>query len=521
MGLLEGFVYKVAQEPWEVEAVHALNGKTNAEETIYVVCVHEERRQLAGMLAFRDQRPFALENKLSNLDVHLPEGRSLCEVQLLVVEEEFRYTRISQGLIAHLVRHAMDCGYDLAIISGTIGQIKLYTYLGFIPFGPMVGAESAQCQPMYLTLEAYSELKGRYHSFCKETEELGNDDTMLFNFLSAPVDFLNSAKDVNKEKPSSCHSVAFMDDFQNVRRQLCELANTKQVQVMMGAGTLANDAVAAQLSLLCQTGLILVSGEFGNRLVNNANGAKLFFHTLEVAEGETFSCAEIETVLNKNPDIKWIWGTHCETSTGVLNDIEMYQQICDDRELKLCLDCISSLGTVPLDLSKVYLASASSGHGLATRSGLAMVFHNHDFEPAPDDVPSVLDLGLYQQADGLPFTVEPKLIHVLLDALNQYDWEQRYLEVRDWSKSIRRKLAEIDAPILAADSCAMPAVITIALPELHSSEAIGDVLKNQGVLISYRNDYLLERNWIQACMMGSEHKPTEKFVRLLKKELTR
>jgi len=65
----------------------------------------------------------------------------------------------------------------------------------------------------------------------------------------------------------------------------------------------------------------------------------------------------------------------------------------------------------------------------------------------------------------------------------------------------------------------MPAVVTIALPEMHSSEAIGDTLKDHGVLISYRSNYLLERNWIQACMMGAENKTPEKFVRLLKKQL--
>ena len=83
----------------------------------------------------------------------------------------------------------------------------------------------------------------------------------------------------------------------------------------------------------------------------------------------------------------------------------------------------------------------------------------------------------------------------------------------------RRKLAEIDVPILAPDACAMPAVVTIVLSSIHSSESIGDTLKQHGVLVSYRSSYLLERNWIQACMMGAEHKPAEKFIRLLKQEL--
>ena len=149
MGLLEGFIFKIAAQPWEIEAVHELNYKTFVEEipqhepnyekkladkfheeNTYIVCVHQERSILAGMIAFRDKRPFSLDKKLENLDTYLPEGRSLCEIRLLAVEEEYRYTRISQGLIAQLVQHAIDCGHDLAVISGTVHQIKLYRFFG-------------------------------------------------------------------------------------------------------------------------------------------------------------------------------------------------------------------------------------------------------------------------------------------------------------------------------------------------------------------------------------------------------
>ncbi|MDZ8118053.1 GNAT family N-acetyltransferase [Pontiella agarivorans] len=538
MGLLAGFIYKVAREDWEIEAVDALNYKTFVEEipqheanperklrdrfheeNTYIICVHEDQRVLAGMIAFRNKRPFSLDKKLENLDSYLPPDRSLCEIRLLAVEEEFRYTRISQGLIATLVQHAIDCGHDLAVISGTVRQIKLYKFLGFISFGPLVGIEKAQYQPMYLTLEAYKGLKTRSRSFAIDEPELATDDTMLFNFLPGPVDFGKQVVEVYKEKPSSHRGNDFVNDFQNSRKLLCELVGSRQVQILMGPGTLANDAVAGQLSLLCSTGLILVSGEFGHRLTKNANGAKLFFHTLEIPEGESFSRKMIEQQFKQHPEIDWVWATHCETSTGVLHDIEMLQSVCEAHEAKLCLDCISSLGTVPVDLSGVYLASGTSGKGLASISGLCMVFHNHDLQPEPDDLPCVLDLGIYQKQAGIPFTIQSNLVYALLAALQSHDWKKRFADVRDWSASIRRKLAEIDAPILAPDSCAMPAVVTIALPEMHSSERIGDKLKEHGVLISYRSDYLLERNWIQACMMGAEHKPAEKFIRLLRKEL--
>lgn len=538
MSLLDNFVFKIATEPWEFEAIHALNYKTFVEEipqhdanqekklvdkfheeNTYIICVNDETRTLAGMIAYRDARPFSLDQKLENLDSYLPESSALCEIRLLAVEEEFRYTRISQGLIAQLVEHAIDCGREIFVISGTVRQIKLYKYLGFVPFGPLVGSEDAQYQPMYGSVSDYRTLQNKSRSFAKEVPELANDAATAFNFLPGPVDFSKQVKEVYGEKPCSHRSDVFAKDFQKVRNQLCSLVNTKHVQVLMGPGTLANDAIAGQLSLMGRPGLILISGEFGRRLVRNANGAKLFFETLEIPEGHAFQRSDLEQALKDNPGIEWIWGVHCETSTGVLNDLEMYKQFCADRGIKLCMDCISSIGTVPVDLSGVYLASGTSGKGLASITGLALVFHNHELQPAPDYLPCVLDLGIYQASDGIPYTIQSNLVYALLAALNTHDWQKRFEDVRGWSRSIRRKLAEIDAPILAPDSCAMPAVVTIVLPEIHSSERIGDALKKHGVLISYRSNYLLERNWIQACMMGAENKPAEKFVRLLKKEL--
>ncbi|MDE0960713.1 MAG: aminotransferase class V-fold PLP-dependent enzyme [Planctomycetota bacterium] len=538
MNLLDGFIYKIAELPWEIEAVHALNYKTFVEEipqhqpnvekvltdkfhrqNTYIICVDEERKILAGMIAFRHQRPFSLDSKLENLDSYLPENRSLCEIRLLAVTEKYRFTRISQGLIAQLVQHATDCGYDMAVISGTIHQAKLYKFLGFVPFGPVVGSGDAQYQPMYLTVEAYSDLKTRSSSFARDSDELANDDRLAFNFLPGPVDFSKPVQDAHSEPPCSHRGPEFAQDFGQTRRLLCEMTGAARVQLLMGPGTLANDAIAAQLGLLQQVGLVLVSGEFGRRLVNNARGARLSFETFEIAEGAAFERHHLEQALDQNPDARWVWATHCETSTGVLNDIDIYQQVCQERRVRLCLDCISSLGTVPVDLSGVYLASATSGKGMASIAGVAMVFHNHELASAPEQIPCAIDLGLYQQSDGIPYTIQSNLVHALLASLKVHDWQSRFEEVRRWSTSIRSQLHEIGVSALAPESCAMPSVVTIALASHHCSEEIGDALKKHGVLVSYQSRYLRDRNWIQACRLGADSQPAEKLVRLLRKKL--
>ena len=56
--------------------------------------------------------------------------------------------------------------------------------------------------------------------------------------------------------------------------------------------------------------------------------------------------------------------------------------------------------------------------------------------------------------------------------------------------------------IIASDSDAAPAVITIALPAALSSLEVGRRLDGLGYTLSYKSGYLIRRNWIQICLMG-------------------
>jgi hypothetical protein len=165
-------VFKVAGEAWEFEQIHRLNYKTFVEEipqhaasltgrlvdkfhpeNTYLICLFG--RTLAGMMAVRGNRPFSLDQKLPDLDSYLPVGRRVCEIRILAIEKEFRGARVLQGLLTLLWQHGLANGYDLAIISGTTRQLKLYRHLGFVPFGPLVGSGDAQFQPMFITLETF------------------------------------------------------------------------------------------------------------------------------------------------------------------------------------------------------------------------------------------------------------------------------------------------------------------------------------------------------------------------------
>ncbi|HUD82084.1 MAG TPA: aminotransferase class V-fold PLP-dependent enzyme [Candidatus Saccharimonadales bacterium] len=514
--------FKVATEDWEFEQVHQLNYKTFVEEipqhqpsnsprlvdkfhseNTYLICL--SGRRVVGMSAARGRRPFSLDQKIPNLDSHLPPGRRVCEIRLLSVEKQFRNGQVFRGLTTLMWQFGLEHGYDLAVISGTTRQQKLYRHLGFVPFGPQVGMGDAMFQPMYLTLE----------NFEKQAEEFLREPIRArgpASFLPGPVAIHAQVRQAFERVPESHRSDHFISEFQSVRQRLCQLVRARDVQILLGSGTLANDAVAAQLLLDKNPGLILSNGEFGERLIDHAARMGLTFDTLKFRWGETFNLAAIEQYLSRSPAVGWLWCVHSETSTGLLNPLSSLQSICARAEVRLCADCISSIGLVPVNLEGIYLASGASGKGLAGYPGLCMVFHNHALASSKA-LPRYVDLGWYAEHQGIAFTHSSNLVQALDAAVRQPDWPKKLAEGAAISSRLRASLRSMGFQVVASDADATPGVVSIALPQNQNSAQLGAQLQRAGYLLSFNSDYLRQRNWIQICLMG-EYSP-EKLESLL------
>ena len=504
--------FRIARRDWEFEQIHGLNYRTFVEEipqhqpnrdeilvdqfhdeNTYLVCVDGER--VVGMIAVRGNRPFSLDRKLADLDSFLPESAAVCEFRLLAIEEEYRHGPILRGLIARAAEHCLGAGYDLGVISGTTRQQRLYRHIGFEPFGPLVGTEEAQYQPMYLTLAGFRRGFG---------VDPGIKPSIDFNFLPGPVESHPAVHEAFASPPVSHRSSVFLADLREVKGLLSDLVGARHVALLLGSGTLANDAIAAHLSVLSEPGLVLCNGEFGRRLVDHARRVGLDFDVLEVGWGETFDIADLVRAVEPVAETGWLWTAHCETSTGVLNDVEAIERLCVEKGVRLCLDCISSIGTVPVNLANAYLASCVSGKGLGSYPGLSMVFHNHEIEPAAERLPRYLDLGLYGSDEAVPFTHSSNLVCALRAALWQLaDADDHFRKLERCAADLRSELRELGFRVVAADAVAAPAVVSIELPPGLDSKRVGEELDRDGFLLSYRSEYLLERNWIQICLMGT------------------
>jgi aspartate aminotransferase-like enzyme len=500
--------FKIADLAEEFDAIHELNYRTFVEEipqhpanpqrrlvdafhpeNTYAICL--DGQQVVGMIAGRGQRPFSLDRKIPELDTLLPPHHAPLEVRLLSVDVAYRKSRVFTGLIAELARHFSTQGYDLALISGTVRQLKLYRHMGFVPFGNLVGTAEALYQPMYLNLESFLHLTSKLERLTTQVPS---------NFTAGPVEISPAVADAFQRPAISHRSDSFMELHRQTRRRLCDMTSCEAAYLLMGSGTLANEAVAAQLSLLKEPGLILSNGEFGERLIDHARRWNLDFIEQRLAWGEQIQIQHIERLLTSGTPPRWLWMVVSETSTGMLNPYLEIAALCQQQNIGLYLDAVSAIGTMPLDLHHARLATAVSGKALGALPGLAIVLVNGDIAEA-GKLPRYLDLASYAAADSVPFTQSSNLLAALAEALN-IDWPQRYARIANEGQLMRARLRDLDFELVAHESAATPAVATMAFPAHTSSSTLGSRMAQRGIQLNWESNYLRQRNWLQICLMG-------------------
>lgn len=498
------FTFKVADSPAEFDAIHALNYRTfveeipqhapngerrlvdkfNAENT-YLIALAD--RQLAGMITLRARRPFSLDAKLPDLDAHLPPGRRWVEIRLLAIEQAWRGSAVFAGLMRLLDREATARGLDAAVVSATTRQRRLYEHIGFEPFGPLVGREGAWFQPMQMTLERFRQ---------RLAPHLGRPPV---NLLPGPVALAPAVRRALRGGPVSHRSAVFIAQVRECRAALCALTGAPHAALLPGGGTLANEVVAAQIARLDAPGVVASHGEFGERLADHARRARLPHHHWRQAWGGPLDLAGLAAWLDARPETQWLWAAHCETSTGAITPIDALLAVCEPRGVRLCLDCVSSLGVAPVDLRRVHLAASTSGKGLAAVAGVGIVFHRAPVAPTPGRVPRALDLGLYAGEEGVPFTLGSNVLVALHAALHGTDWPAKLARVTALGTRLR---GEFQARGFALVEPEATSVLTVALPRVVDAPALAEALESAGWLAAAGSRHLRERNWLQLCLFG-------------------
>jgi aspartate aminotransferase-like enzyme len=312
-------------------------------------------------------------------------------------------------------------------------------------------------------------------------------DNHVISLMPGPVEIADEVSQAFHLPPVSHRCEEFIGRFEAVRRRLRGLTGAANVALLTGSGTLANEVVA---SCLEGPGVVLVNGEFGARVARQAQRWELPVKILEWPWGAPWDLDELDRSLD---GAQWVWGVHLETSTGLLNDIQSMISIANKHGVKVCLDCISSLGAVPIDLRKVWLATGVSGKALGSFAGIAIVFAAQAPDLKQKMVPTYLDLGHALRTEGPVFTFPSPLLLALEQAIG------RQPDYAPLGKLVRQRLREMGTPPLVDNERAAPIVTTFVPPQPKFIERC----RQLGYSIGGESHYLADRGLVQIANMGA------------------
>ncbi len=313
------------------------------------------------------------------------------------------------------------------------------------------------------------------------------------NLSTGPVGLTTAVKKALFADAFSHRSEAFRKLYLRTTGFLCRQFQVEQAYLLTGSGTLANEAMLWQIKLTGRKGLILSNGEFGERLITQADRQGLSFHTLSFSWGQAFDLEEIrEHCISTHPG--WILFCHCETSTGMINDLDVLARIAEDSGALCFADCMSTVGAFALDLSKISMASCSSGKGLASVPGLAVVLSN--IQPRRSvDHPVYTDLYQYRITKGIPFTLSSNLVAALLTSLEEKLCEQQFQLTSILSLRIHE--------LLSREGLVCFPQWTSHVITIRSDTSMIREFEKAGLVIGYESSYLRKRNWAQLACLGT------------------
>lgn len=318
----------------------------------------------------------------------------------------------------------------------------------------------------------------------------------MINMSTGPVGFSSALSTILSKQPYSHRSKEFEYLHSETSEFLCSRFNVNNVFLMQGSGTLANDAMIWQIKQSLRKGLILSNGEFGNRLIQQAHRASLDFETHSIDWGMEFDVDQIQTLFDTN-DFQWVLFVHCETSTGILNPLEHITKLSKAKNLNVFVDCMSTVGTMKVDLSEVAMATCSSGKGLCSVPGIAVVLSN--IEASNGAIPTYLDLASYGQGQT-PFTFLSNHLEALSFSCERSLNDDKWQRLDECSLKLFEAFHGHEMIPFARSNCR---IFTFVPKEINSVK-LGDDFFKTGIELSYRSGYLTQRNWFQLALF-SEH----------------
>lgn len=270
---------------------------------------------------------------------------------------------------------------------------------------------------------------------------------------------------------------------------------TQDVLVVTGSGTSALEMAVVNTVQPGEEVAVLVSGAFGERFAKICERFGIIAHRLDVAWGEAITPEALAPFLADKPQVKAVFATYCETSTGVLNPIkELAQVVRQKTDALFIVDAVSCLGAVPCEMDEWGLDIVVTGSQKAFMlpTGLAFIAVSERAWNVIDQIKAqafYLDLKAYRKSFAektTPYTPAVSLVFGLEEVIAVMEEEgletiiKRHELMRDMT---RAAMSALGIPLMTKDEYGSPTVTSLDPQGLFDAEELRKVLRTKHNLI--------------------------------------
>ncbi|MTW85566.1 aminotransferase class V-fold PLP-dependent enzyme [Virgibacillus dakarensis] len=276
-----------------------------------------------------------------------------------------------------------------------------------------------------------------------------------------------------------------------IKPKLKPVFGTEQdVLIMTGSGTSGLETAVVNTTKAGDEVLVIVTGSFGDRFAKICEAYQLVVHRLEVTWGEAVDLEQVREFLQKNPQIKVVFATFCETSTGVLNPVAAISKVVhENSDALVVVDGVSCVGGVEakMDEWEIDVLVTGSQKAMMLPAGLAFVAASKQawqVIEANQQPRFYLDLRKYRDnlADNsTPFTPALSLLFGLEQALalmEQEGLQKVYERHMTMMAMLRGAITALGIPLLTKTEAASPTVTAIH-PENFDPEQLRKQVKQE------------------------------------------
>jgi len=322
----------------------------------------------------------------------------------------------------------------------------------------------------------------------------------------------------------------FLQIMDECRVMLREVLRTENEHTLATPGTGTSGMEAAVMNIVEPGDRVVVgiNGYFGERIAQMAERAGGEVTRVQFPWGSPVDAEELRRAIQAAGNVKLAAVVHAETSTGAQTPIEPISQIAHEAGALLLVDCVTSLGGVPVEVDAWGADAVYSGTQkcLSAPPGVAPVsVSNAAWEKIrAREVPCntfYLDLQLLEAYWGeqrvyhhtAPISMVYALHQALQLVLNE-GLEARWERHERNGRALQEGLQALGLSLHADEGYRLPVLTTVRIPDgVNDAEVRGKLLHEHGIEIGGGLGELKGKVW-RIGLMGESSTPGNVFLAL-------